>query len=200
MTLLPVALNLFRRRVLVVGGGPVAARKVAALLPCGALVTVVSPELSPHFPLPIEHLARPFQSGDCDGFDLIFAATNNREVNAFVDEQARALNVWCNIVDDPDASDFHTQSIIRRGEITIGVSTGRTSPLLAKRVRAEIERALGLEWEELLLLVDEHEIPIEKRGEIWRRILGSDALELLRAGRVDEARELIRELIPDVSE
>ena len=190
--MLPVALNLAHRRVLIVGGGAVAARKATACLDAGAHVSVIAPNLVEDFAAPIEHLARLYQSGDCAGFDLVFAATNSSHVNAQIGEEARSNKIWCNIADDPEASDFHTQSVVRRGPIQIGISTGRLSPVLARHLRAIVERAIGPEYEILQDLANEVEIPLERRGDFWRAILQSDVLSSLQAGKKDAARAQFR--------
>lgn len=186
--MLPVALNLHKRRVLVIGGGVVAARKVAACLDAGALVTVISPALADDFPRAVEHIARKYESSDCQNFDLVFAATNDAQTNAQVGVDARSNKIWCNIADDPRASDFHTQSIVRREQIAIGVSTGRLSPVLARHLRERVEEVVGPEYEMLQTLAAQSEIPLEKRGEFWRAVLESDVLAHLRAGNLEAAR------------
>jgi len=192
MKVFPVALVIENRRVLVVGGGVVAARKVAALLEAGALVTVVSPELSPDFPTPVELRARRFQAGDCEGFFLVFAATNSREVNAQVADDARKHHVLLNDASAPNESDFHTQAIVRRGPVAVGVSTGGLSPVVSAQLKRSVEDALGLEWEELFALVEEIGEPeTSRRGEFWRAVLKSEALELLRDGKHGEAKRAV---------
>ena len=189
MTVFPVALALDGRRVLVVGGGAVAARKVAALLEAGARVTVVSPDLAPDFPSPIAHIARCFAAGDCADFALVFAATDSRAVNELVAADGREHGAWVNDASNPADSDFHTQAVVRRGPITVGLSTGGLSPVVSARLREVVEAALGPEWEELLALVAELGEPeLSKRGAFWRGVLGSGALELLRDGKREEAR------------
>ena len=192
--MLPIALNLVNRRVLIVGGGAVAARKAAACLDAGARVSVIAPALIEGFAAPVEHLARKFESGDCINYDLVFAATNNSHVNAQVGEEARSNKIWCNIADDPDASDFWTQSVVRRGQIEIGVSTGRLSPILARHLRQHIEAVVGPEYETLQTLAREIEIPLAQRGDFWRAVLGSEVLDLLRAGNTDAARARFAEI------
>ena len=196
--MLPVALNLRNRRVLIVGGGAVATRKAASCLDAGARVSVVAPNLIEDFAAPVEHLARLYQSGDCVGFDLVFAATNSNHVNAQIGEEARSNKIWCNIADDPQSSDFYTQSVVRRGQIEIGVSTGRLSPILARHLREQIESAIGAEYDELQLLANEIEIPLAKRGAFWRALLGSEVLDLLRAGESEAARARFGELLEKV--
>ncbi len=185
--LLPVALNLEGRHVLVIGGGKVAARKVESLLECGALVSAISPHFAPNFP-DCEKQQRPFQSGDCEGFSLIFAATNVPEVNAQVSQEAKANNIWCNVADSPSSSDFHSASVIRRDEIAIGVTTGRTSPVLAQYVRKTLESALGPELGILLEWTRSYDIPTEIRGDVWREILQSEVLPFLAKGEIEAAK------------
>ena len=193
--MLPVALNLDNRRVLIVGGGAVAARKAASCLEAGARVSVVAPNLIEGFAAPVEHLARTYRSGDCDGFDLVFAATNSRAVNAQIGAEARSNKIWCNIADDAQASDFWTQSVVRRGPIEIGVSTGRLSPVLARHLREKIEAIVGPEYIKVQDLAREVKIPLERRGDFWRALLQSDVLDLLRDGKEDAARAQMEELL-----
>ena len=193
--MLPIALTLANRRVLIVGGGAVAARKATACLEAGARVSVVAPDLIEGFVAPIQHIARKYESGDCINYDLIFAATDNKLVNAQVGEEARSNKIWCNIADDPDASDFHTQSVVRRGQIAIGVSTGRVSPVLARHLRERVEAVVGSEYDALQTLAREIEVPLEKRGDFWRALLQSDVLDLLRAENTQAARARLGELL-----
>ena len=196
--MLPVALNLLNRRVLIVGGGGVAARKATACLEAGADVTVISPTLIENFPTPIHHKSRLYQRDDCRDFDLTFAATNSSHVNEQVASDARSNKIWCNIADDPDASDFHTQSVVRRGQIEIGVSTGRLSPVLARHLRQNIEAIIGAEYEALQTLASEIEVPLNRRGDFWRAVLQSEVLSLLHAGKDLEARELMAQLSAEI--
>ena len=196
--MLPIALNLRNRRVLVVGGGAVAARKAAACRDAGAEVTAIAPDLIEGFPTPIQHIARKYQSGDCANYDLVFAATNSKGVNGQVASEARSNKIWCNIADDTDASDFHTQSVVRRGQIEIGVSTGRLSPVLARHLREKIEAAIGPEYNALQELAREIEVPLAKRGEFWRAVLNSEVLGLLRAEKGEAARARLGELLERV--
>lgn len=193
MTQFPVALKVENRRVLVVGGGQVASRKVAALLEAGALVRVVSPDLSPGFPSSVEHLARRFEAGDCAGYFLVFAATNAREVNRQIADEARSMNILVNDASDAQSSDFHTQAIIRRGPLTVGISTSGLSPVVSAHLKRVVEEAIGPEWEQLFALVQEVGEPeTARRGEFWRAVLKGDALELLREGKRDEARDEVK--------
>lgn len=192
MKVLPVALAIENRRALVVGGGAVAIRKVAALLEAGALVTVVAPELAPDFPASVEHKARRFEAGDCAGFALVFAATDAREVNRAVANDARQHHALINDASDPDGSDFHTQAVVRRGPLSIGISTQGDSPVVSGHLRREIEALIGPEWEELFDLIRETRAASRYhqggRGALWKLVLSGPLLDLLREGRRDEAK------------
>lgn len=192
--LLPVALDVDQRPVLVVGGGAVAARKAAALIECGAKVTVVAPGLAAGFPEPVERRPRTFRPGDCLGFDLVVAATDDASVNALVRSEARSLRIWVNDAGDPNYSDFHTASTLRRGPIAIGVTTGNTSPALARHLRDCVEAAVGPEYAQLVDLAAGHRLELRQRGQFWNELLASEVLALLRSGHTDEAASLLDSL------
>ena len=194
-----MALALEGRRVLFIGGGAVAARKAAALLEAGALVTVISPNLVSDFPSPVEHLAREFREGDCAGFFIVFAATNVREVNYRVTEEAKSLGLLVNDASDPVGSDFYTQAVVRRGPLTIGISTEGDSPVVSGHLRREIEALVGPEWEALFRLMRDTQAATRYhqggRGALWKVVLNGPVLELLRAGREEEARRELESLL-----
>lgn len=210
MSLLPVALNVAGKRCLVVGGGGVAERKVRALLECGALVVVLSPLLNEGFTsllAQIEWREEDYAPDALHEYSLVFACTNKREINAQIASDARASNVWCNIADDPESSDFHTAATLRRGEITIGITTGGGSPSLSRHLKARVETAVGDEYAALLEMIGARRLDVRRedesqadgaqnaRAQLWRAILKSDALELLRNGKRVEAATTIDDLI-----
>jgi len=178
--LLPVALDLENRAVLIVGGGAVAARKAAAFLEAGALVTVVSPDLSADFPA-VNYRAKRYESADWSGFSLICACTDNAEINAQIALDAKSQNIWCNIADAPENSDFHTVAVVRRGEIAVGISTDGISPVLSRHLKREIENCVGPEYAQLLEIAARFPLETHQRGAFWRAVLESDALQLLRS-------------------
>jgi siroheme synthase-like protein len=139
----PLFLDLRGRKVLVVGAGKVALRKVRGLLEAGAKVTVVSPERTPEFAtLPVEWKPRRFRTADVAGFSLVFAATDDRAVNRKVGEAGAARGIWANVADAPEECDFLVPSRIRRGDLQVAVSTGGRSPRLAVGLRKRIEALL----------------------------------------------------------
>jgi siroheme synthase-like protein len=140
----PVFLDLAGVPVLVVGGGPVALRKIVGLTEADAVVTVIAPEVAEG----IERIGalaaverRPYARGDLAGFRLVITATSDAAVNAQVAADAREAGVFVNSADDPENCTFILPAIARRGPITVAVSTGGTSPALAGRLRDDIASA-----------------------------------------------------------
>ena len=131
------------RSVLVVGGGRVAYEKVSGLLDCGAVVTVVAPEIAPEVAaLAVELVRRRYRRSDLAGRYLVVAATADTKVNrrVFADAEARAL--LCNVVDVPELCSFILPALLREDPITVAVSTGGASPALAQRLRDEIAQVV----------------------------------------------------------
>jgi siroheme synthase-like protein len=153
--LYPVFLDLTDRPVLVVGGGPVAARKVRALAGTGAQITMVAKDFCPEAKdaagqAGAEVLERPYAPGDAARRWLVIAATDDADLNRMVSEQAAAGGVFCNVVDCPDLCTFHVPAVVRRGLLQIAVSTGGASPALARRLRKRLQECYGPPYGELL--------------------------------------------------
>jgi len=151
MSLFPAFLKLTSRRVLVVGGGAIAAQKIPGLLEAGARVHVVSPKLSPVLAeyvrnRQIDWSPKPFEPSDLEGAFLVIAATSIRELNASVFAEADRRNILCNAVDDIDHCHFYYGSIVQRSDLQIAISTNGKSPALAQRLRKELEEQFGPEY------------------------------------------------------
>lgn len=144
----PIELRLTGRRVVVIGGGGVATRKVAGLLEAGAAVCVVSPEFSPELMRQdrIVRETRPYDASCLAEATLVFACTNDRAVNARVAADAARAGIWCNVADDPEAGDFHVPAILRRGDLTISVATGGAGPHLAAAARDRLASQFDETW------------------------------------------------------
>ncbi|MCC6167507.1 MAG: bifunctional precorrin-2 dehydrogenase/sirohydrochlorin ferrochelatase [Caldilineaceae bacterium] len=140
----PICLtNLAGAPVVVIGGGPVAARKVAGLLAVQAAVTIVSPALTPELALlaamgRVYWINRPYVPGDLAGARLAFAATDVRAVNAQVAGEAAQRGLLCNVADAPEEGSFHLPAVHRQAELVVAVSTGGTAPGRARRLRDRI--------------------------------------------------------------
>jgi precorrin-2 dehydrogenase/sirohydrochlorin ferrochelatase len=133
----PVFLDLHGVPVLVVGAGPVAARKVAGLAAAGASVRVVAPDVSSDLDRDqVDELhQRPYEPGDLDGVRLVVTATGDPEVDAVVAADATAAAIWVNAADQPADCKFILPAVARNGPLTVAVSTDGASPALARRLR-----------------------------------------------------------------
>lgn len=140
--LFPVFLKLQGRRVLLVGGGPVARGKLAGLLEAGARVTVVAPEVRPEIEAAeVTVLPRAFAPADLEGAWLVVAAAPP-EVNRAVAAAAEDRGVFVNAVDDPAPASAYTGGVFRRGGVTIAVSTEGRAPALAGLLREALEAVI----------------------------------------------------------
>ncbi len=204
----PIFLNLQGKKCVVVGGGRVALRKVKTLLESGADITVISPK--PHAEISrffknrtIQLVRRSYKPGNLRGAVLSIAATHVREINYKVAEESKRNGIPVNVVDDLELSDFIIPSSFRRGNLSVAVSTSGMSPALAKKLRAKLEKKIGMEYAYLLSLIGEIRCEMKKRGlrvsaRTWQESLDLDSLiQFLKAGRPEEAKAaLVAKLIP----
>jgi uroporphyrin-III C-methyltransferase / precorrin-2 dehydrogenase / sirohydrochlorin ferrochelatase len=147
----PIFVDLAGQAVVVIGGGTVAERKVEILVEAGARVTVVSPEVTGLLArwadgnrITLER--RAYRRGDLRGCRLAYAATSDPGVNRAIQAEARAEGIWLNAIDQPDLCDFITPAIVRRGSLTIAVSTNGRCPALSRRIREDLEGQFGPEY------------------------------------------------------
>jgi len=197
----PVFLDLEKRNCLVVGGGRIAARKAALLLRAGAAVQVVAPQLCDELAGlandgRIGHLQREFADADIEGKVLVIAATDREAVNRRVSELATARNVPVNVVDQPELCSFIVPSVIDRSPVQVAVSTGGSSPVLARLLRARLESYVPAAYGRLARLVEgfrervkQRFSRVEQRRQFWENALQGEVAELLFAGRDDIARQ-----------
>lgn len=147
----PIFLNIDGKPCLVVGGGAVGERKVQDLLAAGALVSMVSRELTPLLQTQVQEgiitwLAAEFQPAHLEGMVLAIAATNDQATNEAVSAAAQARGLPVNVVDQPALCSFVVPATIRRGELVVAIGTGGNSPALAKKLRLELEARFGPEY------------------------------------------------------
>lgn len=138
----PMFVNLTGIRAVVVGGGPVAARRANVLAGFGAQVTVISPEIDESLEPPFRILRRPYAPGDLSGFALALAATNSRETNHAVFLEAQALHIPVNVSDAPEECGFYFPAIARRGPLVVGITASGTDHGLAKETARRIRERL----------------------------------------------------------
>jgi uroporphyrin-III C-methyltransferase/precorrin-2 dehydrogenase/sirohydrochlorin ferrochelatase len=152
----PVFFDLTALKVLVVGGGEVALRKVALLERSGALITLVAPEVHPELQEraaagKINLAVREFVPDDLDGARLVIVATSRRAVNRWIASLSEARSIFVNVVDDREASRFIVPAIIDRDPVLVAISTGGASPVLARRLRERLEALIPKKIGELAL-------------------------------------------------
>jgi siroheme synthase-like protein len=198
----PVNLVVAGRRCVVVGAGRIGARKVDGLLAADADVHVVAPRLGAQVRAwrdegLLTAAERSFEPEDLDGAWLATAATDDPAVNHAVFEAGDARGVWVNSADDPDNCSFTLMSVIRRGDLVVTVGTGGRSPALATWLKERITTEIGPEYETLVELLADARNAMQADGRStedadWKRALDSGMLDLIRAGRVDDAKELLR--------
>src|SRR6266849_3933 len=151
MPLFPAFLKLEGRRVLVGGGGAIAADKIPGLLNAGAKIRVVAPQINPELGewvrnRQIDWCPKCFEGEDLHGAFLVIAATAQRSVNQQVFQEANKRGLLCNAVDDIENCHFYYGSIVQRGDLQIAISTNGKSPALAQRLRKELEEQFGPEY------------------------------------------------------
>jgi precorrin-2 dehydrogenase/sirohydrochlorin ferrochelatase len=204
----PMFVDIEGRRCLVVGGGPVATEKVEKLIDHGAVVRLVSPEITPELSEMVssgavaEYRERPYRAGDLDDCFLVIAATNLDAINRMVWQDAEALNLLCNVVDVPPLCNFIVPSIVRRGELALAISTGGASPVVAKHIRRQLEDAYGPEWEALVSLLrdlrdelKDRYLDMPSRRDAVERLLETDVVRRLADGDEAGARELAHRVL-----
>ncbi|MCL2766384.1 MAG: bifunctional precorrin-2 dehydrogenase/sirohydrochlorin ferrochelatase [Peptococcaceae bacterium] len=197
----PITLDLGGKSCLVVGGGAVAERKVGSLLACDALVRLVSPELTPVLrDLVADNKVSArfgcYTVSDLDGVVLVVCATDNREINRQVAADCTARNLPVNVVDQPELCSFLVPAVVRRGDLTIAVSTGGKSPLLARKIRESLEQSYGEQYGEFLDLLSRYrrgvleKIPDEKKKrDILEQMVSAEIFALLEENRMDQVKE-----------
>jgi precorrin-2 dehydrogenase/sirohydrochlorin ferrochelatase len=206
MSFYPLFLDLRGRKVLVVGGGTVAQRKVETFLEFGGSVFVAARELTAALKKHVEEgrirfAGEEFREDDLRDAWLVVAATDNPDLNRRVSECARHRGILVNAVDQPSDCTFIVPSVLRRGDLVIAVSTSGKSPALAKRVREQLEQIFGVEYESFLTLMGflreeilSRGLSPEERSKIFRNVVRSDVLERLRSGDWEGAASTLNRL------
>ena len=204
----PVNLYLEGVPCVVVGAGPVAAGKIEGLLACGADVTVVAPEACGAVvgwanEGSLTWRRKHYETADLEGAFLAVTATSDPAVNHQVYLDAEASRVLVNSADDPVNCRFTLPSIVRRGDLTIAISTRGRSPALAKHMRKVVGAAVPAEYEQVLEVLaavrDElrsRGVATEPLGHLWARPLDDGTLlRLVREGKVREARQVLLDVL-----
>ncbi len=196
---LPIFLDIKNKPCLVVGGGEIAVRKVNSLLRSGAAVTVVSPRLAPALEQrcaagELEHQCRLFHDSDIEGCHLAIAATDDRQVNRRISQLANERRIPVNVVDQPADCSFIMPSVIDRSPVVAAVSTGASSPVLARLIRARLESMVPAGYGRLAELCARFRDRVKARFDnpedrrlFWDRVLQGGVAERVFSGHLEEA-------------
>src|SRR3989339_74623 len=206
----PIFAIIENKPCLVVGGGAVGERKVADLMAAGARVTVVSRTLTPELASladrgEIRYLSEDFTAAQVEGMALVMAATDDREVNAAVSAAAQARAIWVNVADDPEYCTFIVPAQVRRGDLTLAISTGGASPALASQLRQELQQHFGPEYGPYLDLLQRVRTRLlaERRahpdnGPLFHRLVQSPLREAVAQGDRSRVLKLLQEVLGSV--
>ncbi|MGL1862348.1 MAG: bifunctional precorrin-2 dehydrogenase/sirohydrochlorin ferrochelatase [Pseudodesulfovibrio sp.] len=206
----PIFVNLEKKHCLVVGSGEVGKRKIQSLLDSGAgHVTIIDTrpahaELKPVVEL--ENVAfecREFNDDDLDGKFLVIACTSNKVVNLRISNLCAEREILCNIVDQPDKGSFIVPATVKRGDLTVAISTAGQSPAMAKRIRRELQENFGDEYANILTAMGRIRplmlglgLETKENTAVFRTLVNSELLETMKAGNLDAAIEILKESLP----
>ena len=207
MDYFPLFLRLQGKPVLLVGAGEVARRKLVLLRAAGAVVTVVAPDLSAiatDYANDAQVLLQQqaFAPEQLHGKWLVIAATNDSSVNAAVAQAAEAQQIWANVVDDTEQCSAIVPAIVDRSPVVIAISSGATAPVLARRIRAQLEALIdesvgtlakmAQRWRETI----KTRLPdVSARRRFWDAVLDSRLPALLKNRREQDAEQLLSDLL-----
>lgn len=205
MTSYPIFIELKGRLCVVIGGGTVGRRKMQGLLAAGARVRLVDPQGDKEsMPPEVEWRSSNYRAEDLDGAVLVFAATDRREVNAAIAQDARNAGIPVNVADAPDESDFTVPASLRRGALTVAVASSGQSPSLAVLVRDEISELLGPEWETIMeiaaALRRKRLTPAphsDYNQRVFRQLLDAGLVALVAAGDVPAIDRLLTSVVDE---
>ena len=196
----PINFAVAGRKVVVVGGGQVALRKVKSLLACGARVTVVSPQCCPALAglTDVRFISRGYRKPDLRGACLAISATDSAAVNRRVWEHATAAGIPVNVVDQPDLCTFAVPSVLERGELVITISTGGSGPALARKIREKLARTIGPAYGSHVALLREFRpqaqaagLAPEARLALLQRLAGDPVRRVIERQGMPAARRLL---------
>ncbi len=193
----PLFVDLRNKKVVIVGGGGVAERKIQGLLSAGAHVKLVSPEVTEALGEMasdglIDHVVRAFVPEDLDRSWLVIAATDDTDVQELVYKESSSQRVFCNVVDQPEFCSFIVPSVVRRGDLCLSISTGGRSPALAQRLRREFEQSFGSFYGDYVSLLGElrqlilksHQDPVTRK-DLCQSLADPEVMAWVREGEWD---------------
>ncbi len=189
----PLFLDIKARPILIIGGGNIALEKIQNLLKAGAAITVISPEISTsirRFNRRLTLIERPFEMSDIsEKYLLIFAATGESTLNAAVSKECLGRRILCNTVDEPAFCHYIIPAILRRGAITVAVSTSGVSPFMAREIKDRLKQIVGPEYTVLSRILKKYRTSIkarfnsfQERLAFWRVFFDSNPIQMIQDG------------------
>ncbi len=204
----PIFLDIKDSKVVVVGGGEVAQRKVESLLECGADIFLIGEEITDKLKALIDtgkvhYLGQQYNDDALEGAILVIAATSDAELNRAVSKKAKARNILVNAVDQPEDCTFIVPSVLNRGDLLIAVSTSGKSPALAKKIREDLETLFDHSYGtyvELLGKIREAVLsaglPQPENRKIFTSIVESEILEAISQNNWSRVMAVIQDKLP----
>ena len=208
MSFYPVFVELHEKKVVVVGGGRVAFRKVLTLKECGAVIHLAGRALTPELAEMVDKneirfLGQEFQEEFLDEAFMVIAATDDKALNRHISTCARKKRVLVNAVDQPPDCDFIVPSILRRGDLQIAISTSGKSPALARKIRKGLEAQFGREYETFLDVMGRLRreilslgLPQKENSRIFQKIVDLDLLKDLSDGLTERMESRLKKILP----
>lgn len=203
----PIYLDIKGKKCIVIGGGKVAERKVFSLLNAGARITVISPDVTSKLDKmarsgKIDLIKRPYRKGDLKEALLVYATTDDKVANTRISEEAEKKGILLNVADNPDGCDFIVPSVVERGDLSIAISTGGSSPALAKRLRMEMEERYGEDYAVFLDIMAAIRRKLltkgtenDKNRKVFNKLASSPMPEMIGDGRWEEVDKIIASLL-----
>lgn len=201
MKYFPLFMQLQDKNCLLIGGGDVATRKARLLVKAGAVLRVIAPDITDELKEMVcvsggVWLARSYQSDDINNCTIVVAATDDRALNEIVSRDANARHIPVNVVDDPALCSFITPAIVDRSPLVIAISSGGDAPVLARQLRATIERMIPTQYGRLAAFASEWRERIkqrftntDERRKFWEFLFESPVAELVYSGQDEAAHD-----------
>ncbi len=214
MKYFPLNIELGKKTILLIGGGEVAERKLDLLMKAEAKVTILAPSFTDYLLSFKENKNLIFIDSeytvsilDKHNFSFIIAATNNEKLNTQIACDANERNILVNVVDRPEICDFIFPSILERGPVTVSVSTGGASPVLARMLRTKLETLIPGGYGKLAKIVSENRIKVREKFKnfksnriFWEEILNSKFVDLILSGQESDALSYLNKEIENFDE
>jgi precorrin-2 dehydrogenase/sirohydrochlorin ferrochelatase len=207
MNIYPIGLCIDDKKCVVIGGGKVAERKVRSLIDSKAKVKVVAPGITPYLRKlvsrkQITYVCKKFSDSDISNAFLVIGATDNSVVNKRISETALKKNILVNIIDVPELSSFYVPACVKRGDLIISISTSGKSPVLSSEIRRQLEKIYGPEYAKLTNILGKLRCEVKSKypsradkKKIWKRLVKSDVIKLIKAKKYKELKRLMERYI-----